>query len=606
MHFYRRLIGLILLGLWPLLATAEEFPVLYKGRFRPADAYARQWLYDIYHAPTLKKADLQAFNTASSSPLLLLWSLEALGHQPYTHSPLFWIGSADTKRLLGLPLKQVRFSYRELSHLNEQQKEDAGASLLLNFREIQRLTDSLPSLEQAFRERLALLQAQALSPKEIEQLLERDYPLKQRLRQAGTLFHALPGRYQNGEWFPLKALHTQIYHASSNSLKPIGNFTLFADADFENIRQAYFQWENALRQPLSLAKQHDMQKQLTHALQYAYQPLAGQIYQKAHGKSLHYPTLTQLKIESLYVSYPWIPFLIALYVIGAGLFILSSHFSWTWGYHLAFGTMLLAILCHTSLLAMRCYILNRPPVSNMFETVIYVPWVAACMSLLIPSFRRYPSVLLASCLTSIALLVILEVTDLNQSLDQVQAVLDSQFWLTIHVLLVVGSYGIFILGAILGHFYLGSFLVHRQETPQMAKLTHLILQTLYAGTFLLITGTILGGIWAAESWGRFWDWDPKEAWAFISSCLYLIWIHAYRFHRIASFGLAFGSITGLLAISFTWYGVNYILGTGLHSYGFGSGGEGYYYAFLLAETLFLLLALGIYIRRSFSPSHGKL
>jgi ABC-type transport system involved in cytochrome c biogenesis permease subunit len=77
------------------------------------------------------------------------------------------------------------------------------------------------------------------------------------------------------------------------------------------------------------------------------------------------------------------------------------------------------------------------------------------------------------------------------------------------------------------------------------------------GVAMLIPGTILGGVWAAESWGRFWDWDPKESWAFISSCIYLMVIHAYRFHFIRNIGLAAGSIAGLLMISFTWYGVNY-------------------------------------------------
>jgi ABC-type transport system involved in cytochrome c biogenesis permease subunit len=108
------------------------------------------------------------------------------------------------------------------------------------------------------------------------------------------------------------------------------------------------------------------------------------------------------------------------------------------------------------------------------------------------------------------------------------------------------------------------------------------------GIALLIPGTILGGVWAAESWGRFWDWDPKESWAFISSCAYLIIIHSYTFGHIRGFGLAVGSIVGLLFISFTWYGVNYVLGTGLHSYGFGTGGEFWYYGFILAEALFLI------------------
>ena len=160
---------------------------------------------------------------------------------------------------------------------------------------------------------------------------------------------------------------------------------------------------------------------------------------------------------------------------------------------------------------MRCYILQRPPVSNMFETVIYVPWVAGCASLIFPSFRRQPLALLAACTASVILLLIVEVTGLNQTLDQVQAVLDSQFWLMIHVLLVVGSYGIFILGAVLGHLYLLLFIKRGKEAKLMPLLSSLILQTMYGGTALLVTGTILGGIWAAESWGRFWDWDPKES-----------------------------------------------------------------------------------------------
>ena len=123
-----------------------------------------------------------------------------------------------------------------------------------------------------------------------------------------------------------------------------------------------------------------------------------------------------------------------------------------------------------------------------------------------------------------------------------------------------------------------------KESP---KLLDALLQSLYVGIALLIPGTILGGIWAAQSWGRFWDWDPKESWAFISSCVYLLIIHAYRFKRISGIGLAIGSIGGLLAISFTWYGVNYILGTGLHSYGFGSGGEWIYYSYVGLELAFI-------------------
>jgi hypothetical protein len=145
--------------------------------------------------------------------------------------------------------------------------------------------------------------------------------------------------------------------------------------------------------------------------------------------------------------------------------------------------------------------------------------------------------------------------------------------------MVVGSYGVFILAGVLAHIEL----IRKQDKIPASPL----LPLLYLGTIALIGGTILGGIWAAQSWGRFWDWDPKESWAFVSSCIYLLLIHAYRFGKISTFGLAVGSILGLIAISFTWYGVNYILGTGLHSYGFGSGGEYWYYGYIGAEMLFL-------------------
>ena len=666
----------------------QDFPVLYKGRYRPVEAYARLWLYEFYHSPTLKQADLSAFHVVSSSPLSLLWSLNILGHDRYKTAPLFWVGLAEIKLLTQLPAEHNRFSYQELQDAfygNQERSEalvhrliiysflqayltssqhtgrleissflpglwlqwqgediviaavpsnspwpflkkgnivasavrtqgeeiikrdrklaEAYSSLLASLKDFERLQNGPSPKERAFLDRLVQLQSKEMPPKQIASILEQEFPLSQRLQTAGTLFKSLPSRYKNGEWFSLQALTVQLYHPSSNTLKLVGNFTLFSDEDFDSIRQAYLSLEKAVADSSPASMQHENHRRFAVALEKAYQPLAGKIFQEAHGKRLTYPTSTQLELETLYVSYPWIPLLILLYALGACLWIVSYRLAMPFVNVAAIGFTCLAILGHTGLLAMRCFILERPPVSNMFETVIYVPWVAACISLLFPAFRRQPLVLLAACLTSIILLIILEVTDLNQSLDQVQAVLDSQFWLMIHVLLVVGSYGIFLLGATLGHFYLGFFITHRKETPTMALLARIILQTMYGGTALLVSGTILGGIWAAESWGRFWDWDPKESWAFISSCFYLIWIHAYRFHRIASFGLAIGAVSGLLAISFTWYGVNYILGTGLHSYGFGSGGEGYYYAFLGAECLFLAAAMRTYFHNCSQTIH---
>ncbi len=355
--------------------------------------------------------------------------------------------------------------------------------------------------------------------------LEWMFPLWIRLEQAGSLFHVLPG--EDG-WYPLNAVE-------------IGeeNFTLYDDETFALIRA-----------------NKEAPEKLAAVLHTAYSDLAGTPQRQAAGKRLTYPSHAQLSMEVLYYTWPLLPLLTLGYILAAFLIRRVPRL------------LLACFLLHTVILGMRCFILGRPPVSNMFETVLYVPWVAVLAGLIL---RSHVAVYGAA-----GLLLLLQFTGLDRSLENVQPVLDSQLWLSVHVLMVVGSYGVFLLAAILGHLYL----IRRGNIRPL-------LHTLYIGTGLLIVGTILGGVWAAESWGRFWDWDPKESWAFVSAAIYLVGIHAYHFKLIRGFGLAMIACIGFLAITFTWYGVNYLLGTGLHQYGFGQGGLAWYLGALLLDSTFL-------------------
>lgn len=363
----------------------------------------------------------------------------------------------------------------------------------------------------------------------------------------------LPSRNNGGEWLPLKNLE--------NGEK---NFTAYSQETFHHLKKAF-----PKRIPLS------------EELVKAYSTLAETPYVTGFNTALFYPSFHQLNAESLYYQYLFILIVLMFYVCALIAFSLNRT---SWG----LGCMMVAFGLHSTILAFRCFILGRPPVTNMFETILYVPWIGILVSFCLYIFYKNRWLLFSSSLLSVILLILMHLTGMNNSLDNVQAVLNSQYWLLVHVLMVVGSYGVFLLSGILGHLYLFIYLRQKQETPALQNMARLILQSIYLGVALLIPGTILGGVWAAESWGRFWDWDPKESWAFISICLYLIWIHAYNFHRIHNFGLAIGSIISVQAVIFTWYGVNYILGTGLHSYGFGSGGEIYYTLFLSFEVFFLI------------------
>lgn len=660
--------------------SKEEMPVSYKGRFRPADAYAKLWLYELYHAQELKKGALESKGLFPDSSLDFLWHLHFLGSSDSEETPLFWIQTADLKKKAGLDLLYSRFSYKELTEAlyhndqtsvqlfgplalsqflqlytepsNRSQTDyfelsklapglwlgfendgitvkaspdtvpwsyfSAGqllasqarqnpkkllaahrshteelTTLLSNLQHFKELTGTVNKNEKAYDDAFQALKIKKIDPKEIEQNLEQRFPLMQRLRSAGSILKMLPSRYSSHEWFSLHALKVKVYHPVKNELSLVGNFTPFSDVEFQNIREKYLKWEHSY---LNKEETSQFENEFWEILQKNYKTLLENPYQHAQGKALYYPSEIQLKLERFYYHYPLTNGLIIAYCLTSLLLVFALRFPSAGWKKAAYVALTLSFFLHTCVIALRCYILGRAPVTNMFETVLYVPWIAVLASLILYFFFRQLSLLLAASLVSICLLTLLYVTDLQHGLENVQAVLDSQFWLIIHVLLVVGSYGLFALGGILGHFYLGGWILYKKETTWMRSVAKIIVQTLYMGIALLIPGTILGGIWAAESWGRFWDWDPKESWAFISSCIYLIWIHAYRFNRISHFGLAVGAVTGLLAISFTWYGVNYILGTGLHSYGFGSGGEGLYYLFLIIELIFLCYALTIYYR----------
>ncbi|MCB0403803.1 MAG: cytochrome c biogenesis protein CcsA [Bdellovibrionales bacterium] len=109
---------------------------------------------------------------------------------------------------------------------------------------------------------------------------------------------------------------------------------------------------------------------------------------------------------------------------------------------------------------------------------------------------------------------------------------------------------------------------------------------------LLAAGTILGGVWADYSWGRFWGWDPKEVWALIALLLYVAVLHGRFTNWLRGFGFAAVTVISFLGVLMAWYGVNFVLGAGLHSYGFGSGGIAYVLVYLAVQVAFILFAYG--------------
>lgn len=252
------------------------------------------------------------------------------------------------------------------------------------------------------------------------------------------------------------------------------------------------------------------------------------------------------------------------------------------------GAGLGGLILHGGGLGLRCAIAGRPPVTNMFESMVWVSFVVTLFGFAF--FARYRGImyLLAalpvSCLTLLA--VMQAPVAMPASIDPLVPVLRDNFWLTIHVLTITASYGAFALAMGFGHILLFRHLANPVEAQAESVLHFWLYRIMQLGVLLVAAGTILGGVWANYSWGRFWGWDPKETWAFITLLCYIVALHGRIAGWWGKFGLAVASVLCFAAVLMAWYGVN-LLGKGLHSYGHTFGGEVYVLGFAIVDVAFV-------------------
>jgi ABC-type transport system involved in cytochrome c biogenesis permease subunit len=229
----------------------------------------------------------------------------------------------------------------------------------------------------------------------------------------------------------------------------------------------------------------------------------------------------------------------------------------------------------------------------MYETVIWVSFGAMLFATILESIYRKRYFFYAGLSASVLALIVADSqpTILDASINPLTAVLRNNMWLTIHVLTIVSSYAAFALTAALGHIALTMSLWGKRYATALGEVQFFIYRAMQIGVLLLAAGTILGGVWANYSWGRFWGWDPKETWALVTLLCYLALLHGRLAGWWRGFGLSVGSVVCFLSVMMSWYGVNFVLGKGLHSYGFGTGGFSYVACFAVFEVIFVAFVL---------------
>lgn len=272
-------------------------------------------------------------------------------------------------------------------------------------------------------------------------------------------------------------------------------------------------------------------------------------------------------------------------------------------YRLGFITLGAALFLQGAGLATRIYLMERPPVGTLYESLLFVGFVAPLVAFLMElRFKNGIGLLCAGISGALIGLLALSMAGEGDNMKMLGAVLNTRFWLTTHVLCITIGYGWCLVTSVLAHLLLIGQATHKLTATMHAQLLKTI-KTLALFSLLFTTvGTILGGIWADQSWGRFWGWDPKENGALLI-VLWLIWlihgkIAAQISERVWTGGMAFLSVI----VAAAWIGVN-LLGVGLHSYGFI---EGVFWS-LGAFTLLEMMTIGgliYYLDRKDKLSHA--
>ncbi|MEB3342082.1 cytochrome c biogenesis protein CcsA [Okeania sp.] len=555
------------------LEPLQTLAVQFDGRKKPLDTVARETVAQIHgklNYQTTNKEDLDYLQI-----YLSLW----FNNRDWNEEPFILFSYRPLKEKVGLNPEQKYFSFVELM-------ESKLGSFVLATREKQNNEQDLNRDE---REALALEERLALMIDTVGQNTLPLIPHPTDIKGTWVSINRGSEYYQPNQIEPLLTTYTnlkQTYKIHPEQLSILGEISQKLQTQLRNLSNNIYPTSATLKQEVNFYKLHPFRKAwILYTFAFSLMliillfPSFTEVTQKP-GLSIKSPDL-----KNNHDNKPG--------------FLIGLRFNLYW---LIIGTFISGLLIQTYGFWERMQIAGRPPVTNMYESVIWVGFGIAAIALLFELIYRAKYYLLAAAPLSIFCLLLADNLPavLDPSIKPLVPVLRDNFWLSIHVPTITLSYASFALAFGLGHILLGNYLFTPQSKPRIKSLAKWNYGVLQTGVLLLATGIILGGIWAHFSWGRFWGWDPKETWALIALMCYIIPLHGRLIGWLKDFGLTVTSVLSFNAVLMAWYGVNFVLGTGLHSYGFSTGGSELIVGSFVAFDLLLLLIVFLRHRSSLS------
>lgn len=296
----------------------------------------------------------------------------------------------------------------------------------------------------------------------------------------------------------------------------------------------------------------------------------------------------KLKAELTYNKVNFFRNSIVFYILAFLLLLVSYVFTSKWLGRLSFASLIIGFGLHLAGLLFRIYIMGRPPVSTLYESIIFVGWILVLLSVILEAVRHDTLGLLVGSVAGTALHFIgFSYSAEGDTMKMLVAVLNSNFWLGTHVLTITIGYGVALTAGLVAHVYLLLrlfFPARKRWAREAFKVSYgICLVAVFFTTF----GTILGGIWGDQSWGRFWGWDPKENGALLIVLWLLIVIHGRLAGRLKALSFSVALALTPISVALAWFGVN-LLQVGLHSYGFDDGVATNLYYFCIGEAVFAI------------------
>ncbi len=559
------------------LAEFGQLPVAFEGRVKPIDTMARVALRKISDYETFEDSQGQRRTAVE-------WFLDIVARPDVAEDHrVFRIYNLEVLQLLGLePRKGFHYSLAEIRGGEGQVREELGEfdrqaeqARRLDSEDLDFFQRKLLEVDGRFRSYTLIASAfQPIEfpplPTEEEFVADREAATERilRIRQLMTVASESENMLARMQ-APLAVPHFETAESANESNGDRSPWLPYAAA----VNQAFFTRE-VLREPVNPAI--DRLESIFSAYQrgdhVAFNREVAEYHRLLEREQPYEYHAGRVSTESYFNHVAPFYLSLVLYIIGY-LAATVAFLGWPKLMNrTAFVILVIALLLHTVGLIARIYISGRPPVTNLYSSAIFIGWACVIFGLVLELIFRIGIGNVVAALSGVGSLLVATALGMRgDTFTVLQAVLDTQFWLATHVVTITLGYSVTFLAGLLGIYYILLGVFTRSLTDETSKLlVRMMYGCICFALFFSFVGTVFGGLWADDSWGRFWGWDPKENGALILVLWNALILHALWDGIAKGRGLAILSIGGNIVTSWSWFGVNE-LSVGLHSYGFTEG-----------------------------------